>query len=120
MGYNSGITTMGGRAGGGARGGGGLNFDATNGRTAFGKAADKMAKAYQGGSAADRAAARKQMESLVKRMPTDRLKTAAKNASEAAWLSSKSNNPASMYSHSQFQLNTALSKIYNTELSKRK
>ena len=111
---------MGGRAGGGARGGGGLKFDGTNSRTKFSKVGDKMWNAYQGGSAADRAEARKQMAALVTRMPTDRLKTAAKNASEAAWLSSKNMNPVSQYNHSQFQYNTALAKIYNTELSKRK
>ena len=110
---------MGGRAGGGARGGG-LKFDGTNSRTKFAKAADKMIAAYEKGNATDRANARKQMAALISRMPTDRLKTAAKNASDAAWLSSKANSYVGGYNHSQYQYNTALAKMYNTELAKRK
>ena len=116
------ITTMGGRAGGGSRGGGGgsRSWDGSTNRTAFGRVGSAMINAYENGNAADRAAARKQMEAIVKKMPTAILSKYAASASDAAWLTRKGSGPASEYSRPRHEYNFALSKIYNKELAKRK
>ena len=110
---------MGGRAGGGARGGG-RSWDGSTNRTQFGRVGSAMINAYENGNAADRAAARKQMATIVKQMPTAILSKYAASASEGAWLSRKGGGPASEYSKSRWEYNKALAKIYNTELAKRK
>ena len=110
---------MGNRAGGGARGGG-RSWDGSTNRTQFGRVGSAMINAYENGNAADRAAARKQMEAIVKKMPTAILSKYAASASDAAWLTRKGSGPASEYSRPRHEYNFALSKIYNKELAKRK
>ena len=79
-----------------------------------------MLNAYEKGNAADRAAARKQMANVIKKMPTETLAKYASSASDGAYFSQKGMGPKSEYSKWRHDYMVALSKTYHAELAKRK
>ena len=106
---------MGGRAGGGSRGGGGRGFS----QASFDKATDALYSAVASGNNGAIAKATAAVSAQVGKMSPERVKTAAKNASEAAYYSSKKMNPKSEYNPTQYKYNTALAKIYNKAANKK-
>ena len=109
---------MGGRAGGGAgsgRGGGGRGFN----QGAFDKATDRLYSAIASGNKGAIAKATAEVAGHIGKMSPERVKTAAKNASESAYYSSKKMNPKSEYNPTQYKYNTALAKLYNKAANKK-
>ena len=100
---------MGGRAGGGSRGGGGRGFS----QATFDKATDKLYAAVASGNKGAVVKAQAAVAAQIGKMSPERVKTAAKNASEAAYYSSKKMNPKSEYNPTQYKYNTLLAKMYN-------
>ena len=105
---------MGGRAGGGASGGMG------SGSRGYGGATQSLYNAIGSGNSSAISKAKTKLANAISKLSTDEVKAFAASASDAAFYSSKQNNPKSEYNATAYKYNQTLAKMLNTEANKRK
>ena len=104
---------MGGRAGGGASAGMG------SGTRGYGGATQSLYNALSGGNKTAIGKAKTKLANAISKLPTEQVKAFAASASDAAFFSSKQNNPKSEYNATAHKFNQTLAKMLNTEANKR-
>ena len=104
---------MGGRAGGGASAGMG------SGTRGYGGATQSLYNAISSGNKTAIGKAKSKLANAISKMSTDQVKTFTASASDAAFFSSKQNNPKSEYNATAHKFNQTLAKMLNSEANKR-
>ena len=104
---------MGGRAGGGASAGMG------SGTRGYGGATQSLYNALSSGNKTAIGKAKTKMANAISKLPTEQVKAFATSANDAAFYSSKQNNPKSEYNATTHKYNQTLAKMLNTEANKR-